>query len=129
MLHCAHKMFARSRYINWEDRITGPYALWNHCMHFDSIHTVIWDGLPSMVWKPSKWDSQADKFGMKNLHSGKYNCCVLKFHVAVGFHGIPHAFTGPAFGVDHDQKMWERDSEKFPMKDGDIHTCLCFLIL
>lgn len=50
----------------------------------------------------------------------KYNSCVFKFHVAIGFHGLIHAFTGPAIGVNHDDKMWDRDSEQFPMVAGEL---------
>jgi hypothetical protein len=118
-------VFVRSRIINWEDRHTGPNALWNHCAHFDSIHTVIWDGYPSAVWKPSKWDATADKFGARDLKSGKYNCCVFKFHVCIGFHGLIVAHTGPHFGVPHDHSMWIEDAKQFPMKPGKHTTCSC----
>jgi hypothetical protein len=106
--------------INWEERCTGPYAMWNHCAHFDSVHDIIWDGYPGAVWKPRKWDATAEKFGARDLKSGKYNCCAFKFHVGIGFHGLLHAHTGPHFGVPHDHKMWERDAKLFRMKLGEL---------
>ena len=100
----------RERFINWDERKSGPNALWNHCAHFDSVHTVIWDGFPAGVWKPNNWEPTFDKFGGRDLKSGKYNSCVFKYHVAIGFHGLIHAVTGPAIGVDHDAKLYMWDT-------------------
>lgn len=36
----------RPRIINWENRHTGFFGMWNHVAHFDTVHTNIPDGFP-----------------------------------------------------------------------------------
>ena len=115
----------RERAISWNERCTGPNALWNHCAHFGSVHTVIWDGYPLFVWKPKKWEDP-NGVGARLLQSGKYNACCFKGHVAIGFNGLIHAHTLHV-GVEHDQRMWDDGSVCFPMKPGPpfITGCEC----
>jgi len=104
----------RPKIIDWEDRIRGPTGLWNHCAHFDECFTVIWDGYPLPVWKPSNWLQDG-----KYVYSGKYKACVYKGHVGIAFWGGIVACTGPHCGVDHDRRIWRETRHLFPMHRGE----------
>ena len=98
--------------MNWDDRISGPIGLYNHCAHFDEQFTHIWDGFPLPVQKPTKWDMDAEL-----VYSGKYKACVYKGehvvgehvvgdqcmciagHVAIAFSGVMLACSGPHPGM------------------------------
>ena len=107
--------------INWDGRHTGISAMWNHCAGFPLRHTIIWDGYPLPVWKPTKWrqDANEDRIAAQLLKSGKYSICCFKGHVAIGFNGLIYAHEGPCLGVDHDSRLYSDSLDKYSLLPGE----------
>ena len=112
-------------FMSWASRKFGDVGSWNHGAHFDDCFTVIWDGFPLPVQKPTKWDGDAEL-----VYSGKYKACVYKGHVGITFWGGIVACTGPHPGTWHDKKIWAMEQAMFPMEAGEMalgdlayHSC------
>ena len=113
--------WAKPNIINYEDRCSGLLGLWNHAAHFDDVFTLIWDGFPLEAYQPSQWLNESGIGASELCNKAKYNACIYKGHLGIGFHGCIHADCGLHLGVDHDTRMEQDMRSKYPRKPHEWH--------
>ena len=113
--------WAKPRVINYEERCTGLLGLWNHGAHFDDVFTLIWDGFPVETCQPGQWMPMHGIGARDLVNKSKYNACIYKGHLGIGFTGGIHGDSGLHLGVDHDLRMMADMGSKFKRKPGEWH--------
>ena len=113
--------WAKPRIINYEERHSGLLGLWNHGAHFDDVFTVIWDGFPIEAAQPGAWLPD-EGIGARDLvNKSKYNACIYKGHLGIGFHGCILGESGLHLGVDHDMRLMNDMESKFQRMPHEWH--------